>query len=291
MTKVAVETASVIIPVYRRADWLTKCLDALLVQVTAQPFQTVVVDDGSPNADEIRAVVDSARGRGLEITFCRKPNGGPAAARNHGIRLATGSIVCFLDDDSVPDPSWLAEMMAFFDKNPEVGLVNGRTCSFDRTNPLPLLLEREVYPEKNWATCNIAYRRPILEALGGFDENFPEPSWEDNDLGLRSRWAGYLHEYHSGAVVYHPHEASIPEYISKCRLNGRGAAVFCRKYLFKKPWWGGGVPLVMSRRLIFGLHPAIWCRREGAVYLKFLWSWHSLLGFLTVMVQKKNAKN
>lgn len=284
-------SASVVIPVYRRADWLSKCLAALHRQEQAGAFEIVIVDDGSPNAEEIRGVVEQARSAGLTILFSRKTNAGPAAARNHGVTLASGQIICFLDDDSVPDCKWLHEMVSAFGNSPDVAVVNGRTCSYDRENPLPLLLERDVYPGKNWATCNIAYLHRVFEALGGFDESFPEPSWEDNDLGLRSKWAGYLHVYHERAVVYHPHENTVSEYISKCRLNGRGAAVFSRKYLFKKPLWGFGVPVVMSRRLIFGLLPSVWLKKTSPPYLKFLWSFYSLQGFISGFASRKHGKN
>jgi GT2 family glycosyltransferase len=284
-------TASVVIPVYRRAEWLAKCLAALGAQQGGGAFETIVVDDGSPNADAIAAVVAGARNAGLAVVFASKANGGPASARNHGVQLSSNGIICFLDDDSVPDPNWLQEMVSAFRKAPLTDLVNGRTRSYDREGLIPLLLEREVYPGKNWATCNIAYRRRVLVALGGFDENFPEPSWEDNDLGLRSRWAGYRHLYHELAVVYHPHENTLAEYIGKCRLNGRGAAVFSRKYLISKPWWALLVPVVMSRRLVFGLHPCVWLGKTGAPYLKFLWSLYSLQGFISRFASRKHGKN
>jgi GT2 family glycosyltransferase len=284
-------SVSVVIPVFRRTAWLSKCLAGLQRQDFTGIFETVVVDDGSPNQDQIAEVVEHARSCGLQIIFKRQTNAGPAAARNHAIKLSSGEIVCFLDDDSVPDRKWLLEMVSAFGARPAVAVVNGRTRSYDRENPLPLLLESSVYPGKNWATCNIAYRRGVLESLGGFDENFPEPSWEDNDLGLRAQWAGYLHMYHEHAVVYHPHENTLVEYVSKCRLNGRGAAVFSRKYLFRKPLWGLGVPVVMARRLIYGLFPSVWLKKPSAPYLKFLWSFYSLQGFIIGFASRKYGKN
>ena len=281
-------SASIVIAVYKRADWLARCLAALEKQCAADPFQAVVIDDGSPNREEIARVVQASS---LPILFRRQENAGPAAARNHGVRVGSGAVVCFLDDDSVPDHDWLKEMLATFREVPGAAVVNGRTRSYDRDNPMALLLEREVYPAKNWATCNIAYRREVLEALGGFDESFPEPSWEDNDLGLRARWAGYRHEYSPRAVVYHPHEATLDEYRQKCRLNGRGAAVFSRKYLFKKPVWGLATPFLMSRRLLLGLLPSVWLKRSGGAYLKFLWSFYSLQGFLGSFASGKYGKN
>ncbi|MBT0664547.1 glycosyltransferase [Geobacter pelophilus] len=281
--------ASIVIPVFRRADWISLCLDAIGKQDFKGEYEVVIVDDGSPNRVEIENVVKSAiQALDIPVQFVRFLNRGPAAARNSGVSLAKGEIVGFVDDDSVPDTGWLTEITKSFEM-PDVGLVSGRTCSYDRELSLPLMLEQSVYSGKTFATCNIAYRRTVFDQLGGFDETFPEPSWEDNDLGLRARWAGFKHVYNDKAVVYHPHEASLDEYRAKCLLNGRGAAVFSRKCLRIKPLWGIVTPIIMSRRLLLGLLPNLWfSRRPNISYLKFCWSLYSLKGFLGAIVGVKS---
>lgn len=251
------------------------------------------MDDGSPNESEMKSAAEKFSGPGnITIKYFRNIHTGPAAARNYGVHASSCKILCFLDDDSIPDRSWLSEIVKPFLNSDSIALVSGKTLSYDRMASLPLLLEKTVYSGKSWATCNIAYRRDVFEALGGFDESFPEPSWEDNDLGIRAKWAGYIHVYNEQAVVYHPHERSIEEYKKKCLLNGRGAAVFSRKYLFKKPLWGIGTPLVMSRRLLYGIFPSVWRRKTiNETYLKFLWSFYSLQGFWRAMTGEKHAKN
>lgn len=273
---------SIIIPVYKRTEWLGLCLDGLSKQDFPGDVEVIIVDDGSPNRVEIEMVVDPFRtSERFSLKCFRKKNGGPAAARNFGVARSSGNIVCFLDDDSVPDSRWLHEITVPFAGTGMVGLVNGRTVSYDRRTPLPLLLENTVYKGKCWATCNIAYRRQLFEELGGFDESFPEPSWEDNDLGLRARWRGAVHMYRDTAVVSHPHEASLEEYREKCLLNGRGAAAFCRKYLTIRPCWAVLAPLAMARRLPYAFLPSVWLRRDVTQSrVKFLWSYHSLLGFI-----------
>lgn len=286
--------ASVIIPVYKRADWLKKSLLALQRQTFfTGNWEVIVIDDGSPNEDEIRQAVEFiAEECSFQLIFKRKPNGGPAAARNFGARFAKGAILCFLDDDSIPQPRWLEEITEPFHADDRVGLVSGKTLSYDRHEGLSLLLERAVYAGKCWATCNIAYRREFFERLGGFDETFPEPSWEDNDLGLRARWAGYAHAYSEQAVVLHPHERSLAEYQAKCLLNGRGMAVFCRKYWRTKPLWSLGAPLLMARRLVYAFSPFLWIRRDRVCsYVKFYWSFYSVQGFISALIGKHHGKN
>lgn len=284
---------SIIIPVYQRMEWIGKCIDKLVEQNQGGAFEIIVVDDGSPNGSEVQKIVELFSSKeGNRVRYLRQEQRGPAAARNHGVRFSTGKILCFLDDDSITDITWLHEITEPFQRSDSVAIVSGQTLSLDRCNGLPLLLEKAVYSGKNWATCNIAYRRDIFEAAGGFDESFPEASWEDNDLGLRVRWAGYSHIYNKNAIVYHPHENSITEYKQKCLRNGRGAAAFSRKYILKKPLWGIGTPLIMSRRLIYGVLPTTWMRKDNSEeYLKFLWSFYSIQGFLSAIIGKKHGKN
>jgi len=281
-------TVSIIIPVYKRAEWIQRCLEKLAEQRFAAPFEIIVVDDGSPNAEEIGCSLEGIQEESSGIIrFLKGSHAGPAATRNRGVRSSSGRILCFLDDDSLPDENWLSEITRLFGDHPSPAIVSGKTLSYYRQVSLPLLLEEAVYAGKSWATCNIAYRRDAFDSLGGFDESFREPSWEDNDLGLRARWAGFAHVYNDRAVVYHPHEQTIDEYRRKCLLNGRGAARFASKYLLHKPVWGFITPVAMSRRLLYGLFPSVWMRNpQSKAYVKFLWSYYSLQGFIGALAGK-----
>jgi len=277
---------SIIIPVFRRTEWVGKCIDRLLEQEFRGTFEIIVVDDGSPNAPEIEKTVEHYSAAAVTVRYVKKDHSGPAAARNYGVSHATGTIFCFLDDDSHAEKMWLHEITRPFERDEAAAVVSGRVLSLDQHEGLSFALEKAVYTGKHWATCNIAYKRSVFETLGGFDETFPEPSWEDNDLGLRARWAGYRHIYTEKAVIYHPHESTVSEYKQKCLLNGRGAAVFCRKHILSKPLWGIGTPLIMSRRLIYGIFPSVWMKRTYAIaYLRFLWSLYSLRGFLSSIMR------
>jgi GT2 family glycosyltransferase len=255
----------------------------------AGEFEIIIVDDGSPNESEIKAILGEFVSQDISsIKYIRNKHSGPAATRNYGVKFSSGNVICFLDDDSIPEKTWLKEMVNSFNGENKPAIVSGLILSYDRESKLPVLLEKTVYSGKHWATCNICYRRDVFETLGGFDEKFIEASWEDNDLGLRARWAGYSHIYNEQAIVYHPHEKSLDEYKKKCLLNGRGAAVFSRKYLFKKPLWAFAAPIIMSRRLMYILAPSVWIKRKNSLaYLKFLWSFYSIQGFFQSFLGRK----
>ncbi|MDR7418864.1 MAG: glycosyltransferase [Armatimonadota bacterium] len=91
---------SVIIPTYGRPHFLAEAVDSVLAQ-TVDDFEIVLVDDASPESID---APDDPRIRVIR----REVNGGPAAARNTGLRHARGRYVTFLDDDDLYTPERLA---------------------------------------------------------------------------------------------------------------------------------------------------------------------------------------
>lgn len=92
---------SVVIPCYNLEKVIGRCLDSLLSQ-TYENLEILVVDDGSK--DDSTVVVGAYAQRDSRVQLICQPNGGPSAARNHGIDLATGEYLMFIDgDDYVAD--------------------------------------------------------------------------------------------------------------------------------------------------------------------------------------------
>jgi histidinol-phosphate phosphatase family protein len=119
---------------------------------------------------------------------------GPAAARNLGWRQATAEWVAFLDDDVVPGPDWLSALAGDLEGlSPEVAASQGQVRVPVPAGRRPTDWERNVrgLETARWATADMAYRRSVLEEVGGFDERFPRAYREDADLGLRVVRAGY----------------------------------------------------------------------------------------------------
>ena len=96
---------SVVIPTYNRGERLGPTLDALLASDTSRldAVEIIVVDDGSP--EPVAPVVESRVAcPPISLRCIRRPNAGPAAARNTGFRASRGEIVMFLDDDILSPP-------------------------------------------------------------------------------------------------------------------------------------------------------------------------------------------
>ncbi len=96
---------TVIIPAYNVADFILPCLASVTSQ-THRHWRCIVVDDGS--TDETAARVRSLDD--MRITLVQQANAGVSAARNHGLSLATGDHVMFLDGDDLLHPTALARL-------------------------------------------------------------------------------------------------------------------------------------------------------------------------------------
>lgn len=92
---------SVIIPVYNVRPWLCECLDSILAQ-TFSDIEIIVVDDGSD--DGSGEICDAYAVKDRRITVIHRENGGLSAARNTGIKAASGRYLMFLDSDDYVDP-------------------------------------------------------------------------------------------------------------------------------------------------------------------------------------------
>ena len=197
---------SVVIPVRDRARELDVVLDAMAKQDFPRGnFEVLVCDDGS-NGD-MRSVAERSRdyssGSKLDVHYFRQPQLGPASARNLGIRNARGVIIAMTDSDTIPADDWLSRLVSKLAVHPEASGVEGKVIAnnageFEPIGEGPTNLQGGVF-----LTCNCAYRREALDRVGGFDESFPYPAYEDTDLAARVMERGTI-VFEPDAVVVHP---------------------------------------------------------------------------------------
>jgi cellulose synthase/poly-beta-1,6-N-acetylglucosamine synthase-like glycosyltransferase len=152
----------------------------------------LVFDRPAGDVEEVRALVpDSLAPR---VRVVRGEGRGPAAARNLGWRLCSSEWVAFLDDDVVPAQDWPARLAGDLDacRAPTAATQGRVRVPLPEDRP-PTDWERNVagLETARWATADMAYRRAVLEEVGGFDERFPRAYREDADLALRVTSAGY----------------------------------------------------------------------------------------------------
>ncbi|GIV83474.1 MAG: glycosyl transferase [Candidatus Roseilinea sp.] len=216
---------------------LPSCFDALRAQ-TFTDFQVWLVDNGSTDGS-----VEWVRRREPQTRLLLNAhNRGFAAANNQAIRAGSAPYVATLNNDTMPDPRWLAELVRALDADPRLGAaaslmlfadrpgminsagvaVDRLGIAWDRRGGQPVA-ESETAPTPVFGACAGAalYRRAMLDEVGLFDEDF-FAYLEDVDLAWRAQWAGWTTAYVPTARVLHCHSATAGEGSPlKRRLLGR----------------------------------------------------------------------
>jgi glycosyltransferase involved in cell wall biosynthesis len=237
--------ASVVIPTFNRLDGLRQVVAAVAAQLLPEPVaarpEILVVDDGSSDGTSGWLQRQASRGT---LRALQQDHAGPARARNLGARAATGDVVLFLGDDTVPQPGWLAahleEHRLFSDQGPIA--VVGYT-SFPPEHDTPFLrfinefgaqfgyqlIERSLdVPFKFFYTSNISLPRRELVDRGGFREDFPAAAWEDIEFAYRACTDGLRLQYQPRARVLHHHRIQPWTFCRRQRTSGLSAAIFSR---------------------------------------------------------------
>ena len=175
---------SVIIPAYNAGRYLAAAVASGRAQAH-EPLELIVVDDGS--TDDTAAVLATL---GSDGRTHRQANGGPAAARNRGLGLATGEIIAFLDADDVWPDRMLQRQLPRLLANPEVDIVMGFlqrqrvSIAPDGRFEFQDLGEPFLGPSMG---CGL-FRRRVFARVGGFDETLRR--CEDLDWLARCRELG-----------------------------------------------------------------------------------------------------
>jgi GT2 family glycosyltransferase len=223
-------TVSVVVPTYRRQQQLQACLEALALQNMQEPWEVVVVDDGTPEPP-VPGVEQLVAAHGWKLV--RQANAGPSAARNRGVREARGEFVAFTDDDCLPEPTWLKGLLQAARAHPNA-LVGGTTVNgltddfFASTSQLIVDLVYEHFnavPNDGYflASNNILCSRAWFQQVGGFDEGFPRAGAEDRDFCDRWRMRGLPITWQQEARVEHRHAQSFSQFVDLYIRYGRGA--------------------------------------------------------------------
>lgn len=230
-----IQTATVVVPTFRRPDGLRRALTAVAEQVDpGVPWDLLVVDNDDPPG-AASAFADGTTGFPVPARLTREPRRGASAARNRGLAEATGDIVVFLDDDVVPAADWLRELVA--------PIVHGRCDGtggrvvldpsvprprwFDEPGLGPYLAahdptpaERPVARGEYVITASAAFRADLLRATGGFDTELgPRDGVQlvNDDVALGDAFVaagGRLHHVPNAVVVHElPPQRLRPTYL------------------------------------------------------------------------------
>jgi GT2 family glycosyltransferase len=164
----------------------------------------VSVSDASATAD--RAAAQQLADKDPRVRVVVADRLGPGPARNAGIAVASGSFIALLDDDCQAQPGWLR---AGIEALREVDLVQGKTYPGDG---ISRPTDKTIWVLKFsglWESCNLLFRRSVIDRFGGFDESW-NPSGrrgdhygEDTEWGWRVVRSGATYAFVPEALVHH----------------------------------------------------------------------------------------
>lgn len=196
---------SVIMPCYNAEETLSVQLEALADQSITDPWEMILVDNGSTDNSSCIAEEYQCRIANLIIIRASKRQGA-GYARNEGVAQARSQHVAICDADDIVDKNWVAAMAAALETH---GLVSGRLL-FDKLNNPALAEQFELSWQKGvkrfkfWpyaVGCNMGVRRDLHDMIGGWDENFLRA--DDLDYSWRLKLKGIEPYYEPDAIVHY----------------------------------------------------------------------------------------
>ncbi|MGH9253120.1 MAG: glycosyltransferase family 2 protein [Vicinamibacterales bacterium] len=214
---------SVVVVTWNGKQYLEGCLDAAVSQ-SGIAAEIILVDNGSSDG-----TVDFVRARFPQVRIVTLPeNRGFTGGNNAGAKEARGEFLAFLNNDAIPDSTWLRALRDGIDPSSRALLATSRIVymhdasvidsagdglfraggAFKRHHGASVhtaIASGEVFGVCG-AACLIAKR--VFDELGGFDEDF-FASHEDVDLSYRARLRGYRCRYVADAIVRHHGSATL----------------------------------------------------------------------------------
>ena len=218
------EKVSIIIPTYKDWDRLYLCLEAVKNQDYGENnFEVIIV-----NNDPSNSCPYSLPGKNMQLITESKI--GSYAARNAGIKIASGKYIGFTDSDCTPAMDWISSAMHEFDMNPNIDRVAGRIIFFKTKSTSKFLydyrclfnMDQKHYVENmnGGITANLFVRKDIFNTVGLF--NYKLYSGGDNEWGWRAQKYKKKVIYSPNTIIYHPTLDSIKLLLRKKRRTTGG---------------------------------------------------------------------
>jgi GT2 family glycosyltransferase len=217
-------------------------LDRMLASIARQTLKSIelIIVDQNPD-DRVEQLLANCE-RTVVYIHVRSPRG-LSRARNVGIHVASGRIICFPDDDCWYADDFLQRMTAWFDQHQDYDFLccaaqdeKGREVA-SRWPSHSLAIDRGSVL-RACASASLFMRRAALDGIEGFDERMglgaatPFQSAEDSDLALRCMNRGGKGWFAKQLFVYHPHKGAGAVASSRALAYGMGFGYLLRKHRY-----------------------------------------------------------
>ena len=211
----AIMRFSIIIIVRNGEIFMRDALDSLVHQ-SVKPDEVIVVD--AESTDFTQHIVRDYAKKYDVIKLYVEP-GTRGEGRNYGVKVSIGDVVAFMDVDAIANALWVEEMKRAME---DADVVAGREVRLGYTGFISLkrvgMMHKGV--DITYPSVNLAYKKSVFEAIGGFDPWFKEA--EEVDLNFRAVDADYKLVYNEKAIVYHRARETFTGFLKQSFWYGFG---------------------------------------------------------------------
>ncbi len=210
---------SIIMLTYNALEYTRECVESIRYH-TAYPHEIIFIDNASSDGTVQyleQVVAENPHYR----MITNADNRGFAAGNNQGVKDARGDYVLLLNNDVLVSSGWLEDMVAAFERDPQIGMVgpitnhlSGRQVIADIpytdtpgfhnfADQVRSANRGTVTPRRRIAGFAILMSKALYDELGGLEEIFGSGNYEDDDLCLRVRERGYAIMVDEGTFIHH----------------------------------------------------------------------------------------
>jgi GT2 family glycosyltransferase len=223
---------SILMCVYNVEKYIHECIESILNQ-TVKNYEVIILDDGS--TDKTKKIIEKFDDERIKF-FINKENIGIEKSRNKCIKLSNkdSKYLFFTDGDCTVTKNWIEQGLIYL-KEKEYDCVEGLTYyvseQYEPTFSDGTYIRENKEPGR-YMTCNIAYKKSVIENVGGFDEKYIYLS--DRDLALKVAKAGGQLSFNPEMIVYHQKITLKPRNLVLSGKRIRDRVLLYKKYKDKQ---------------------------------------------------------
>lgn len=214
---------SIVILTHNKLDYTMQCIESIRRYTKTDTYELIIIDNNSSDG-----TVEWLSNQSDLISILNDTNRGFPAGCNQGIEIATGDYILLLNNDTVVTNNWLENMLTCLNSDETIGAVGCVTnsCSYYQSIQVdykdindmqrfadsynvsnPLSWEERL---KLVGYCMLI-KRTVIDEVGSLDERFTPGNYEDDDLSLRIRQAGYKLMLCKDTFIHHYGSVSFRE--------------------------------------------------------------------------------
>lgn len=211
---------SIIICTYNRELYLPKCLEHLRLQdCNKEDFEIVIVNNNSPDNTESICLEFIEKNTELNVTYVVESQAGLSFARNKGIEVSKGKVLCFIDDDGFAIPEYVSIVKKYSEASEYLDIISfgGKVIPCYNEGKEPNWLSKYIdglvskvdlgdkvkpFDNKYPAGCNMVFRREFFEQHGGFNTDL-HTRGDDKFVFDKLKRSGHRTLYIPSLVVRH----------------------------------------------------------------------------------------